>query len=942
MKTLRFYLVCISMLVCVFVIQSCQQELIEPDNHDSKGVEMIFTAVSEGQTKTNRQEDKTVWWSPSEEINVFYGDLTSSKFVSINEEPSPVVQFKGSLDAFTGSNEQEGSKQHFYAVYPYSFDNKCADEVLTLYLPHQQTAVSNTFDDGMFPSVAESSGLDLSFYNVCGGIKFSLSRADIKKIALSGNRNEHIAGKTTVKFGSDGVPVVDCAGDETTVYLTPRESAVFSTDTYYYITLPPVVFEGGIKITFYTSDNKEGVLQTDNSIEIKRSVFASKDKIDSGVAQWTDIPASAGTESGFYLGVMGFNQILNSYPVTYLSEESRSSFNDFIDSMEMKKGTLLYYSVDNAITAFQNSVLPEDVFNIAIVTFTDGLDQGSLMMNFDYYTDEEYLGAVNNRLISEKVAGQNISAYSIGIKGNDVTDEEKFTNNLQKLASSPDNAYQVKDLTEVNEKFQEIADKLDENSYVQKISVCIPGQANGTKVRFTFDNVSDASLSQLYIDGVFNLRERSLEQVEYCGFTSTSGTVVKGEVDGIFVTFTFDGVHTPENVLVAQEYIKHWNYVASTSSWQINSEFDNTENSSIVNEKKSAAIMLVLDCSSSLGNQFENMKEHAKSFIYSLYKASSVESDDIYPVYPSDYLSTKPLDLSLAVARNGVRYYVPQSEYPKLNLSAYTVEGLTVVSGDEAFIMALDERPVNYLYWKYANLHYELPDYEQGIVISARWSDINSALTFFGGTRLTTVSNYDYWTSSIYDSSAYYCIGGSGGSLSHDSSYTRFRQVIGIDELVTSDIPYLFNKFDELTLAVTDGSNRRFLTLEEYQKDGIPSGYEAEGLAVRSKYENFIISLTNEATDQMYYSAAVQLYGDKNFPTVSQCQIIGMRWKWINDALVAFGGTRINYSNSYKSDCTMAIKTDAGEYYYLCSSYGGASYSDSSYRQYVRLIVDTF
>ena len=100
MKTLRFYLVCISMLVCVFVIQSCQQELIEPDNHDSKGVEMIFTAVSEGQTKTNRQEDKTVWWSPSEEINVFYGDLTSSKFVSINEEPSPVVQFKGSLDAF--------------------------------------------------------------------------------------------------------------------------------------------------------------------------------------------------------------------------------------------------------------------------------------------------------------------------------------------------------------------------------------------------------------------------------------------------------------------------------------------------------------------------------------------------------------------------------------------------------------------------------------------------------------------------------------------------------------------------------------------------------------------------------------------------------------------------------------------------------------------------
>ena len=191
---------------------------------------------------------------------------------------------------------------------------------------------------------------------------------------------------------------------------------------------------------------------------------------------------------------------------------------------------------------------------------------------------------------------------------------------------------------------------------------------------------------------------------------------------------------------------------------------------------------------------------------------------------------------------------------------------------------------------------------------------------FFGGTKL--ISSSHYWTSSSYNSSAYYCISGSGGSLVYYSNSTinPFRQVIGIDELVTSDIPYLFNKFDELTLAVTDGSNRRFLTLEEYQKDGIPSGYEAEGLAVRSKYENFIISLTNEATDEMYYSAAVQLYGDKNFPTVSQCHIIGMRWKWINDALVAFGGTRIS------TDSTMAIKTDAGKYYYLCSSSGGASY----------------
>ena len=335
------------------------------------------------------------------------------------------------------------------------------------------------------------------------------------------------------------------------------------------------------------------------------------------------------------------------------------------------------------------------------------------------------------------------------------------------------------------------------------------------------------------------------------------------------------------------------------------------------------------------------MKEHAKSFVYSLYKASSVESDDIYPVYPSDYLSTTPLDLSLAVVRNGVRYYVSQSEYPKLDLGAYTIEGLTVISGDEAFLMALDERPVNTVCWDYANAHYELPDYDQGVVISARWSDINAALEIFGGDGLS-VSSYIgyYWTSTVIsgNNTAHYYISSSGGSLSYDTSYNKFRQVIDLNDLESSDIPYLFNKYDELTLAITDGTERRFLTLDEYQRGGVPAGYEAEGVAVKSKNENFIISLHNASADPMYYSAAVQLYGDQNFPTISQCEIIGARWDWIQDALIAFGGDAIEYGSTY----TMAVKSGSNYYYLAGSSHGTANSTTSNHKNYVRLIVDTF
>ena len=931
MKTRHFYFACVSMLVSGLVLQSCQQELLCPDEQEgSKGKEIIFTASSEASTRTSRQEDKSVWWSAEEEISVFYGSTASAKFISQNDEPAPVVQFKGSIDTVTGSSEGCDA-QCFYAVYPFSYDNKCAGDSLVLSVPYSQTGIAGTFDDSMFPSVAKSEGLNLAFYNVCGGIKFSLSRSDVKRISLKANNSDAIAGDISVKFDEDGLPVIRTIGTRSEIFLTPKETDTFVSGEYYYITIPQVVFTRGFTMTFYTTDNKQGVAVTQNTIQIKRSVFASQDNIDSKVSEWTDIPTvPTGNESGFYLGLMGFNQNLYSYPVTYLSEQSKGTFDNFIDSMTMKKGTLLYYSVDNAISAFQNATLPEDVYNVAIITFTDGLDQGSLMMNADYGTDEEYLDAINTRLTTESVAGQSITAYSIGIRGTDVTDVDKFRNNLEKLATSSENSYEVTNMSEIHEKFQEIADKLDENSYVQKLSVCIPGQANGTRVRFTFDNVTDASLSDLYIEGVFNLRERSLEQVEYCGFTSTSGTVVKGDVDGIFVTFTFEGVRTEDNVLVAKDYIRHWNYIASTSLWQINSEFDNAENSSVVNEKKSAAIMLVLDCSSSLGDQFENMQEHAKSFVFSLYKASSVDSENIYPVYPSDYLSTTPVDLSLAVARNGVRYFVPQSEYPKLNLGAYTVEGLTVVSGDEAFIMALDERPVNTLYWSYANKYYELPDYDQGIVISARWTDINNALSLYGATKLST--SYDYWTTYNGSNKEWYFDGAGGTLYGNSSSYDRrFRQVISLEDAV--EIPYQFDKYDELTLAITDGTKRRFLSLDEYQRGGVPAGYEAEGVAVRSKHGGFIISLTNASSNKMYYSAAVQLYGAEKLPTTEQCRIIGARWSWINDALKSFGGKALDSG-------TMAI-CSSSYYYYLCSDCGVSNKSSSSNERYVRLIVDT-
>lgn len=354
---------------------------------------------------------------------------------------------------------------------------------------------------------------------------------------------------------------------------------------------------------------------------------------------------SSGLESGLYLGVMSFNQGVSSKPISILKGETKSTYDSFIDAMTMKNGTVLCYAMDQSINALQSATLPDDIFNVAIVTFTDGLDQGSLMIDDRFDSDEEFLTAIKKRITEETVAGKSISAYSIGLRGSDVTspdDIAKFQRTLKQLASIDDNATEVSSMAAVRETFQQIAEQLSSSSYLQTISLKIPGLSNGTRVRFTFDNVASADISEMYIEGTFNLRSRSLTDVVYKGMTSTSGTTINGTADGIFVTFQFDGIQTDNGKLLSSEYIDEW-YLTSSSSWQINSEFDKEENSDVVYERKSAVIMLVLDCSSSLGDQFSTMQSNAKSFVGTLC-LSAEEGGGANPLYAGE-----AVDLGLSV-----------------------------------------------------------------------------------------------------------------------------------------------------------------------------------------------------------------------------------------------------------------------------------------------------
>ena len=326
-------------------------------------------------------------------------------------------------------------------------------------------------------------------------------------------------------------------------------------------------------------------------------------------------------KEGLYLGIVGFNSELYTMPLGLLNQDTKHNFENFVDGLSMQNGTILYHAVNTGLNSLAAAKIPENLINVSVVTFTDGLDQGSYVLSENYNSGSEYLTAVNRRINHELIGGTNISAYSIGVRGSDVSDIESFRNNLKKLSSDPvHNVFEVNNMNEASDMFARIAQQLYNQSTLYNVTLKLPAQEPNTRIRFTFDNVIDASESQCYIEGTYirNGGRGQLTEIQYVGMECMSGVTVTASTEGIFDVFVFQNLTDMGGNQISTDYVKEWNWLGSSSQWQYNSEFTPSGNTQTVNEYKSAMIMLVLDCSSSLGSDFINVKTAANGFIETL------------------------------------------------------------------------------------------------------------------------------------------------------------------------------------------------------------------------------------------------------------------------------------------------------------------------------------
>lgn len=170
------------------------------------------------------------------------------------------------------------------------------------------------------------------------------------------------------------------------------------------------------------------------------------------------------------IGVIWFSTMEDTdiLPITPLTYENKSKMLDFIDKksfLDLKKATAMYYAVNKGVdllTDYTKKTAFEEFEGAHIITFTDGLDNTSQLVDKEMYAINEVTAFVENKMKTTIIKDSLIDRWTIGLRGKDVPENqvERMQKKLQLLASNNKQFVWVEKESELIKKFEEIAKNL--------------------------------------------------------------------------------------------------------------------------------------------------------------------------------------------------------------------------------------------------------------------------------------------------------------------------------------------------------------------------------------------------------------------------------------------------------------------------------------------------
>lgn len=292
---MKSYFNYLSAVLWLITAVSCTKPESQGTDHEKDDGEFSITAsFVNDQTWPETEEQRKIYWNPGDEINVFYV-LKYGKLVS--ELPSPAVEsrFTGDFNFEFGS---QGGGKFLWALYPYKENAQCNGAEILTTLPSVQTGKEGSFSKEMNIAIAVSETPSFYFRFVCSGIRFSVTRDDVRQAVLQSRDRESLAGDVTVTFDS-GDPVVKKVYDGTSsITLNAPDGGTFKPGKWYYIVTIPSLLKKGFWLTFNTKD-KSATHNHFESINIVRSSFESFPDADSGLEYKDKLPEPTGKNITF-------------------------------------------------------------------------------------------------------------------------------------------------------------------------------------------------------------------------------------------------------------------------------------------------------------------------------------------------------------------------------------------------------------------------------------------------------------------------------------------------------------------------------------------------------------------------------------------------------------------------------------------------------------------
>ena len=275
MKHPLFFL---ALFIVATLLGSCSREDIQHNPVTvSKEITIQAVAPEEGPaTRTIRLDNGNIWWTPGDQISVFYGSGSDggSCFTAQIEENKRIANFTGTIGVITGGGDIAPEQTFFWGLYPYNSTAECDGSTLVTDIPDCQTAVPGTFAPGTYPWIGRSQGLLMSFYGLCGGIKFTVNKEGIKKATLKTADGSAIAGRVRIALDANSIPSVQeiIDGRDEIVLEAPDGEYFIPGKPYFFVTLPHNFDTSFFTVKFETF-TEEGTYERKRALEIKRADF---------------------------------------------------------------------------------------------------------------------------------------------------------------------------------------------------------------------------------------------------------------------------------------------------------------------------------------------------------------------------------------------------------------------------------------------------------------------------------------------------------------------------------------------------------------------------------------------------------------------------------------------------------------------------------------------